>query len=147
MKTVLDEFYTSYLRTATYTDGELRVVVVEGFRAAKPEDINILGHIIKNTYALGITERSRLIEVRFSRPIAWQLIDESFTTGTDYEVPEDKCALHVLTRSRYLDYVREHHGWFEDMRGPGKHYRIWREDEVIDVVACEPPIVGLAPST
>jgi len=29
------------------------------------------------------------------------------------------------------------------MRGPGKHYRLWTENEVLDVVACEPPAVAL----
>jgi len=70
------------------------------------------------------------------------LVDESFTAGNDYEVREDKSALQVLTQSRYLDYVRANHGWFEEMgRGPGKHYRVWTENEVIDVVACEAPTV------
>jgi len=50
-------------------------------------------------------------------------------------------ALQVLTQSRYLDYVRANHGWFEDMRGPGKHYRVWTENEVLTSLACEPPTV------
>ena len=82
--------------------------------------------------------------MRFSRPIAWQLVDESFTAGNDYEVREDKFALQVLTKSRYLDYVRANHGWFQDVgRGPAKHYRVWTENEVIDVVTCEAPTVKL----
>ena len=142
MKTRLDDLYTSFLHAAIYADGDLRIIVAEGFRAAKPEDIVIGGHLIKGTYALNTSEESRLVEVRFSRPIVWQLVDESFTAGNEYEVREDKFALQVLTQSRYLDYVRANHGWFEDMgRGPGKHYRVWTENEVIDVVACEAPTV------
>lgn len=105
------------------------------------------GHIIKDTYAIDTSEESRLVEVRFSRPIAWQMVDESFTSGDDYEVREDNFAIQVLTKSRYLDYVRENHGWFEEMCGPGKQYRIWTENEVIDVVACEPPTVALTEGT
>jgi hypothetical protein len=142
MKTLLDEFHASFLRAAIYTEGDLRIIVAEGFRAAEPEDITIGGHVIKGTYPINTSEESRLVVVRFSRPIAWQLIDESYTAGNDYEVREDKFALQVLTQSRYLDYVRGNHGWFEDMgRGPGKHYRVWTENEVIDVVACEAPTV------
>jgi len=44
---------------------------------------------------------------------------------------------------KYLDYVCASHGWFEEMRGPGKHYRVWTENEVVDVIACEPPAVDL----
>ncbi len=142
MKTVLDEFHMSFLHAAMYTEGDLRIIVAEGFRAAEPEDITIGGHVIKGTYAINTSEESRFVEVRFRRPIAWQLVDESFTAGNEYEVREDKFALQVLKQSRYLDYVRAHHGWFEDMgRGPGKHYRVWTENEVIDVVACESPTV------
>ena len=142
MKTLLDEFHASFLQAAIYTEGDLRIIVAEGFRAAEPEDITIGGHVIKGTYAINTSEESSLVEVRFSRPIAWQLVDESFTAGNDYEVREDKFALQVLTQSRYLDYVRANHGWFEEMgRGPGKHYRVWTENEVIDVVACEAPTV------
>jgi hypothetical protein len=142
MKTLLDDFHASFLHATIYTEGELRIIVAEGFRAAEPEDITIGGHVIKGTYAIDTSEESRLVEVRFSRPIAWQLVDESFTAGNDYEVREDKFALQVLTQSRYLDYVKANHGWFEEMgRGPGKHYRVWTENEVIDVVACEDPTV------
>ena len=142
MKTVLDEFHASFLHAAIYTEGDLRIIVAEGFRAAEPEDITIGGHIIKGTYSINTSEESRLVEVRFNRPIAWQLVDESFTARDEYEVREDKFALQVLTQSRYLDYVRANHGWFEDVgRGPGKHYRVWTENEVIDVVASEAPTV------
>jgi hypothetical protein len=145
MRTLLDDLYTLFLHVAIYTEGELRIIVAEGFRAAEPEDITIGGRIIKGTYPVNTSEQSRLVEVRFSRPIAWQLVDESFTASNEYEVHEDKLALQVLTKSRYLDYVRSNHGWFEDLamgRGPGKHYRVWTENEVIDVVACQAPTVA-----
>jgi len=142
MKTVLDEFHASFLHAAIYADGNLRIIVAEGFRAAEPEDFIIGGHVIKDTYALNTSEESRLVEVLFTHPIAWQLVDESFTAFSECEVRDDIFALQVLTQSRYLDYVRANHGWFEDMRGPGKHYRVWTENEVIDVVACEPPKVA-----
>lgn len=142
MKSLLDEFQASFLHAAVYFECELRIIVAEGFRAIEPKDISVAGHIIKDTYAVGTTEQSRLVEVRFHQPIAWQLVDESFTAGNQYEIREDRYALQVLTQSRYLDYVLANHGWFQEMgRGPGKHYRVWTENEVIDVVACEVPIV------
>jgi hypothetical protein len=143
LKTLLDEFSSSFLRAAVYAEGELRVIVAEGFRAAEPEDIAVAGHVIKDTYAIDPSEKSRLVEVHFAKPIAWQVVDESFTTRDEYEEREDKAQLQVLGRSKYLDYVRANHGWFEEIRGQGKHYRVWTENEVVDVVACEPPTVGL----
>lgn len=146
MKTLLDEFYTLFLRAAVYAERELRVTVVEGVRAAEPDDITIGRLVIEGTYALGTSEKSRFAEVRFSEPVAWQLVDESFTTYDDYEVREDRFDLQVISRSKYLDYVRANHGWFEDVRGPAKHYRVWTEDEIVDVVSCTPPTVVLVES-
>lgn len=141
MKTLLDEFDATFLHAAVYAGRELRVVVAEGFRAAEPEDTTIGGHVIKDTYAIDTSEKSRLVEIRFSEPIAWQLVDESFTTWDDYEIRDDRFALQVLSRSRYLDHVRANHGWYEETRGPAKHYRVWTENEVVDVIACVPPTV------
>jgi hypothetical protein len=141
MNTLLDEFHAAFLRSVVYAEDELRITVAEGLRAAEPEDITIAGHVIKGSYAVDVSEKSRVVEVRFSRPIVWQAADESFTSGDEYEVREGKSALQVLTRSRYLDYVRATHGWFEEIRGKGKHYRVLTEGEIIDVVACEPPAV------
>lgn len=139
----MDEFRTTFLYAVVFTDGELRIVVAEGFKSPRPENIQVGRHTIKDVYALDTSENSRLVEVYFSRPIAWQLVDESFTSADEYEIRDDNCALQVLTQSRYLDHVRAHHGWFEDIRGPGTHYRVWTEDEVVDIVACDPPTVGL----
>jgi hypothetical protein len=148
MKSLLDDFYTSFLHATLYADRELRVIVAEGFRAAEPEDITILGHVLKGSYALNTSAESRLVEVRFTNPVAWQTVKEQFTVRDDYEVRDDNSTfLQVLTRSRYLDYVRANHGWFEDIFGPGKLYRICTEDDIVEVVACDPPTVQPATDT
>lgn len=146
MKTLLDEFHSSFLHAMIYTEGELHIIVVEGFRGVNAENITILGQVIKGAYAINTLNESRLVEVCFSRPIACQLVNESFTSGDEYDLREDEFALQVLTQSRYLEYVRANHGWFEHIHGPGKHYRVCTENEVIDVVACEPPTVSLVAS-
>ena len=65
----------------------------------------IAGHVIKDTYAINTSEESRHVELRFTKPIAWQLVDESFTTWDEYEERDDRAMLQVLRRSKYLDYV------------------------------------------
>lgn len=141
MKTVLDDFETSFLYAAAYADGELHIIVIEGFRAAEPADITVAGRIIKDTYAVDVSDHSRLVKVWFAQPIAWQLVDESYTAFDKYELREDGSRLQVLTRSRYLDFINDHHGWYQDIRGPAKHYRVWTENEIMDVVSCDPPTV------
>jgi hypothetical protein len=142
MKTILDEFYERFIHLVSYTNCELRIVVAEGFRAEKPEDRTILGHVINGLYAIDTSDRSRLVEVRFYRPIAWHLVDEAFTSWDEYEVREDKFSLQILTKSRYLDFIQSHHGWFKEMRGPGAHYRLLTANEIVDVIACDPPEVS-----
>jgi hypothetical protein len=73
--------------------------------------------------------------------VVWQCVDESWTAFDAYEEREDDGSLQVLTRSRYLDYAHAAHGWFTDMVGPAKHYRVWTQNEVIDVVSFDPPDV------
>jgi hypothetical protein len=142
MKTLLDDFYMCFLHAAGYVDGNLHIIVAEGLRAADPEDIKIGDQVIEGTYAVEASENSRLVEVRFSRPIAWQVVDEGATTFDESEVRDDNSKLQVFTRSKYFDYFMANHEWFLDSnRGAAKHYCVLTVTEVIDVVAYEPPTV------
>jgi len=140
MRTVLDEAKSWFLETLAYTD-KLRVVVVEGIRRDTPTDIQIGSHVIKGAYALERSSESRRVAVHFPRTVAWQVVDESFTSADTSEVRDDEGFLATLTRSAYLQYVEAHHGWFRDVVGPAAHYRLWTENEVIDVVAHDEPVV------
>ena len=140
VRTVLDDSETWFLERLIYTD-EIAVVVVEGFRGDTPEDIQVGEHVIRDANPVEPRVDSRRLVVRFSRPIACQVVDESYTSWEQDEVRDDDCFLQVLSSSPYLDYVTKHHGWYTDMVGPGKHYRLWTEDEVIDVIAHDEPVV------
>lgn len=139
MKTVLDDGYTWFLEAISYQGGSLAVRVVEGMRTSGPEDLAVGGLVLQNTYAIGTMLHSRRVTIRFDRLVAWQCVNESFTAFDEYEVGEGEGALREMTRSRYLDYVNGSHGFYADVVGPAKHYRIWTENEVIDVVAFDPP--------
>jgi hypothetical protein len=68
-------------------------------------------------------------------------VDESFTAFDEYDQREDESFLQILSRSHYLEYIRAHHGWFEDRMHTAKQYRLWTENEVIDVIAPNAPQV------
>jgi hypothetical protein len=138
LKTILDDAHSWFLHELRYV-GELRIVLAEGITANEPEDIKIGEHIISGTRALEPRATSRIVAIAFFRVVAWQLLDESFTAFDDYEERDDDSFLQILSRSRYLDYVRAHHGWFEDrMQIPGL-YRVWTENDVIDVISPDAP--------
>jgi hypothetical protein len=140
MRTILDEAETWFLHSLVYNE-ELRITLVEGMSGTEPEDICIGGTVIRNTYPIDTSLTSKLVSIRFPQYVAWQVVNESFTTFDEYEQRDDTGFLQTLERSKYLDYVNANHGWYIDVIGSGKHYRIWTESEVIDVVACTEPVI------
>lgn len=140
MQTVLDSAKTWFLHAVVY-DQELHVIVAEGFKAAEPEDIKIGDHVISGSYAIDKSTESHYFCIRFSQFVAWQVVSESFTVFEQEEVRDDTGFIQILEKSAYFSYVNSHHGWYQDVIGPGKHYRIWTEFEVVDVVTCEAPVI------
>ncbi|MFM8494384.1 MAG: hypothetical protein ACKOEM_02510 [Planctomycetia bacterium] len=133
---------TWFLHALVYQDG-LRVIVAEGFVGDQTEDLQIGDHTIKDLRSINVSDKSRRFEILFPQFVAWQVVNESFTSFDEYEIRDDMGKLQSLSRSAYFDYVNENHGWYKDVIGPAKHYRVWTENEVVDVVACEPPIIQL----
>lgn len=140
MRTILDDSKTWFLHCLSY-DKELKLILIEGIVGTTPEDIKIRDTIICDTYPINTSPSSKMVQIRFPHFIAWQVVDESFTSFDEYEKRDDKSFLQILERSKYFDYVNASHGWYADAIGSGRHYRIWTENEVIDVVSCEEPII------
>ena len=140
MRTVLDEAKTWVVDEIIYGD-ELRVIVREVFRSEAPQDLRVSEAVTWEVYPLEVTEASRRFAIRFPHFVAWQVVDESFTTFDDCEECDGMGFLQILERSKYFDYVKANHGWFTDVVGPARHYRLWTEDEVIDVVGCQSPVI------
>ncbi len=141
MNTILDKGYTWFLASLLYEDG-LTIQLVEGVRRESPQDLKIGDFIIENTYPIETTEGSKQATVKFAIPVAWQLVDESYTSWDKTEVCDTKGFLQVLSKSQYLDFVNANHGWYKDVAGEASHYRLWTENEVIDVVSHDPPEIA-----
>ena len=140
MKTILDTAYTWFLESAVKLNELLHITVLEG--AVGEEETLTINKVEFKCNSIDIEDRGKKVRITFSSPVAWQNIDESYSSYDEYEVRDDKSFLQVLTKSRYLDYVNSNHGWYTDMKeGEGKHYRIWTQDDVIDVVSTEPPTI------
>ncbi len=138
MKTILDEGYSWFLEKILYQD-ELELVLVEA-RLGIEQDLDIGDIKIEGVKSIETCSQSRVVKIKFENAIAWQCLNESYSSFDEYEERDKEGKLQVITRSRYLDYVNKNHGWYEDVTGDtGCHYRIWTEDEVIDVVSTELP--------
>ncbi|MEM6750128.1 MAG: hypothetical protein AAGA57_05680 [Planctomycetota bacterium] len=140
MRSPLDQAQTLYLQQLRY-DGELELIVAEGLASPTAESLQVGDKQLQGLHRFQVTENSQAFKVLFSHCIAWQVLDENYTQFDPYEIKADDGKLRTLSRSRYLDHIIAYHGRFQDIEGPAKHYRVWTEDEVIDVVACEPPQV------
>ncbi|MBT8066364.1 MAG: hypothetical protein KJO09_03930 [Gammaproteobacteria bacterium] len=141
MQTILDEGHTWFLESLAY-EGGLTITLVEGLTGDTPQDLKVGDTVIENTYPVETNKDSKRVVVKFGVPVAWQVIDESYTSWDEAEVRDTKGYLQVLSKSKYLDYVNSNHGWYKDVGGDGAHYRVWTENEVIDVVAQESPEIS-----
>lgn len=136
-----------YLDSLDYRDA-LHLVLVEAKagpklteESLKNESSEALKKVLLGSTPMEVHEDSEYVRIIFKKVVAWQMVDESYTAWDDYEVRDDKNYLQVLSRSRYLDFVNQHHGWYSDIAGPAQHYRIWTQDEVIDVVSHDLPTI------
>jgi hypothetical protein len=125
---------------------DLQLILAEMF-VGEPNDTRVdpnpvVQEILRRTRPIEVRDDGRLMVVRFPRTVAWQVVDESYTSWDDYEERDDKSTIQVITRSKYLDYVHENHGWFRETVGPAKLYCVLTANEVIEVVAYEPPTIG-----
>jgi hypothetical protein len=144
MRTVLDEARMWQVHALVYRD-DLQLILAEMF-VGEPNDTRVdtnpvVQEILRTSRPIEVREDSRLMVVRFPRTVAWQVVDESYTSWDDYEERDDKSIIQIITRSKYLDYIHENHGWFRETIGTAKLYRVLTANEVIDVVACEPPTI------
>jgi hypothetical protein len=142
MKTPLDDGVSTWLLEALSYSGELHATVVELFEDANAASLEVAGQIIDGLHALKPSPSSRKFTISFSRIVAWQVVDESYTTLDKSEQRDGEGFLQLVTASAYLSYIQANHGWFVDVAGVAQHYRLWTEDEVLDVIAHEPPVIA-----
>jgi hypothetical protein len=146
MRTILEEAKTWFLHSLSYRE-KLTITLIEGMVDRESEEVQTRNIIVHGEHRINILPASRVVSIQFSQYIAWQVVNESFTSFDEYEQRDDTGFIQVLGRSKYFDYVNANHGWYADMIGAGKHYRIWTEDEVIDVVTCTEPVITLINAT
>ncbi|MEZ4799737.1 MAG: hypothetical protein R2809_08190 [Flavobacteriales bacterium] len=144
MNTILNECRTLYLDRLFYSES-LELYVSEGFISDEKHSIQVGGTTIENVQPMGRREFSRQykVEFQFHDLINFQVINESYTGLVKSEIVDTKGFLQIILNSEYLKYVEISHGWYKIANGgkEGKHYRLWTEDEVIDIISINDPTV------
>lgn len=142
MESILDTGHSWRLERLAYRDA-LEIYIVEEIKSAKPRKIQIAGVDLGEGYSIEVTETSRHFLIIFEDVVAYQVTNESYTTGEEYEI-RTKGVLCKYERSHYLDFIRS---WtlIDSLRANAyTHFGLVLQDEIIDVVAeAEPRIDAL----
>jgi hypothetical protein len=117
MKTIFDEAQRLFVHEIV-NDGYFNILVSDG----EPE--------------------APVYKIHFDSVIAWQGIDEIYTTWDEYEQRDATGYFQELTRSRFLDYLHLHHGWLFEKEKGVRHFRICAWDYVVDVVTVASPVIS-----
>ena len=132
-----------YLESLVTSSRKIEIILIEGITGADDQEIDIGGKPFVVGKSIDVMPQSRRVQLVFERYVAFQVLDESFSSYDDTEVHErertDKLFYQTITQSKYLEYVNREHGWYADVVGSAKQYRIWTLDDVIEVVAYEEP--------
>lgn len=155
MRTPLDELAKLCVLESIIYDGDVLELMVVELTAGQPEAIGgswegdadlppaerIQRDLQRRTAPTSFDARSRRVAVRFQQPVAWQTMDEIYHSSNEYDQCDSTDRLRVLQKSRYLDYMRSNHGFFETWRGPSMHYQLCTVSDIVDVISPTPPVV------
>lgn len=142
METILDTGHSWLLESLIYRDA-LQVHVVEGIRSAEPEKLKIAGVDLGEGYAIDVNEESRHFSVVFEDVIAYQVLNESYTSCDEYEIKTEG-VLCRYERSHYLDFIRSS-TLIDSLRANAyTHFALTLQDDIIDVITESEPRINKA---
>lgn len=142
MNTILDSSKTLFLDEINYSE-TFQIIVSEGFIIDTPQSIEIGSTLIEDVKPVEKTANSTQfrIELPIHSILSFQLIDESYSSLDKSEQTDTSGFLQIISNSPYMKYIDVNHGWYKDMKGEVKHYRVWTENEVIDVISTKEPLI------
>lgn len=108
-----------------------------------PEDLIIGDKIIKGTYQITVDMDLPILQMDFESYIAYSITNESFTSWDDYEIFDGK-AFRIYTKSRYLDFIKEHtfaHQVCGDVYPHLTHYGIVCLNHIVNIVSTTAPSI------
>jgi hypothetical protein len=138
VQTILDDANTWFFHALVHRDEKLQVIVVEGIKAAEPEDLIIGTKNLGSAWRIEVAEASRWVCVSFGGVCGYQVISESLTSADDYEI-HDCGFLRVYEKSRYMEFLRSHAIMEHPIAENARHFCILTENQIIDVAAVEEP--------
>jgi len=103
--------------------------------------ITLDSHLVVEAEELGNDKVKAKIE--FNDFLCWQCFDESASVQDKDEIIDSKGFISTISKSRYLDYANLAFGWYMDIKPPVKLYRIYSEDDIVEVITYQEPKVTI----
>lgn len=146
MKTLLDKCHTLFLNKIEYQGAdELKIFMIEGIPSESVETVHLGESKLGDCTPIQIQDNSKAFIVNFNFPVAWQVIDESHTTFNKNEGRDSKDFIQIIQNSAYHNYISSNSCLQDYVKEMAKHYRIWSEDEIIEIISTEKPSISLLP--
>jgi hypothetical protein len=125
-------------------DLTLRVVIAfpkDGKAGTDPGSINEkVKDLLDKSVPVG-ADMDQVYEIVFENYILYQMRNESYTSWDEYEIRKGRYLI-VFERSRLLDYYEDAIFDFdseETRKTQRKHYGIYTENHILDIISNEPP--------
>ncbi len=101
-----------------------------------------LNELLMDSYPV-YKDTDNVFEITFESYIIYQCRNESYTVWDDYEMRKGNYLI-IFERSRLLDYYKNtiFDGDFDKVKQNRKHYGIYTENHIIDVISNEPPVIA-----
>ena len=125
-------------------DLTLRVVIAfpkDGEAGTDPRSLNEKVKELLDKYVPVGADMDQVYEIVFENYILYQMRNESYTSWDEYEVRKGRYLI-VFERSRLLDYYEDAIFDFdseETRKTQRKHYGIYTENHILDIISNEPP--------
>lgn len=143
MNTLLDNCFTLFFNRLEF-DEKLSIYLSEGRLTALNESVEVAGQEFKTIRSIEHSTQSDQFLVQFDAKevVHFQVIDETFTAYDKDEIRDSSDFISIYSKSKYLDYIKSNHAWYQDLvQKEARHYMIWTEDQVIDVLSTKRPRV------
>ena len=130
-----------FLENLHYLNGILEVQIAEGITSESSEDVQIAnGLSINGVRPIQVTSCSRRVRIRFSKVLAYQLMDESYDSQNRGEIKKlGGSVLCQHTASGYTEYLRDSSLINALLDETTHHYSLNLADDILDVVTTMEP--------
>src|SRR3954467_13453473 len=117
----LDSCKWLYLRELSEPEENALRIVLEEAKPGSPEDIEIVGTIIKGTRPIESDQSCQLFEAMWPNYVAYSVRNESYTSWDESEEWEGN-SFRIYSKSHFLNYVAKGTFASNEYPGPLQHY-------------------------